>query len=426
MANPILYDEVTTMADVNVCERQFDRKLLPPSTHPFADLLAMSPSEIHERYTQQQHLEFFDTVDKLFADDPDPAGALPLIADLRAIPGIDGLRDRLDREAVCARFERLHKHVLGHPVWMHPFFVRFAEGDLARAQFRRFLSQYLNQIKNTRQCVALALGRLNSLELDIADIDGHALLAERISEQTQVVLAGILADEYGVAARPTGSGEHDELAGDMFSSVTHVELYRRLFELIDVPLADQDVPLLPSTADNVLIQRLIAGDRRFDQLEALASVGMAMEWGVPVFFSMLLRGVLLFADKNGIMVEPRQVEVLTGHVRQDVEHAVGVMLVAALWVRSEADMRRIMDTASAVMAGRYAMMTAIFEDTFGEPCPHLESLPIDPDYQLADRRILAALAEARSMADPSRIASNDYPADAVHLPFGTAIVEVAA
>ena len=78
-------------------------------------------------------------------------------------------------------FLELHDHVMNHPVWRHPFFLRFAEGAFSRDEFLRFGVHYFNQVKNTRQCVALALGRFHSL-MPMR----YGQLNERVSELTQV------------------------------------------------------------------------------------------------------------------------------------------------------------------------------------------------------------------------------------------------
>ena len=380
--------------------------------HPFADLCAISARDIYDRYIAQQHLEFTRAFEQLAGGRADAVAALPMLADVPLDAPEFGYVASLDSGAVCAIFEDLHRHVLGHPVWIHPFFERFARGDFTQAQFVAFGGHYLNQIKNTRQCVALALGRLHSLALE-----DMTYAHERIGEQSQVVLAGILADEYGVAAHPTTGHGDAALPTDLCWATTHVDLFRRLLALVDVPVGTQDRPMLPQVADNVLIQRGVASDPGYDMLEALASVGMAMEWGVPIIFSHLLRGVLVFGERTGLAITPYDVEVLSGHVTQDVEHAIGVMLAALLWLRSPDDLARVKQTTSLVMAGRYQMMSAIYEAVFDEPCAALDTAMLSPAHHLHDRRALDMIARMRATANPAMVDHRDYRSAPIVLPF---------
>jgi len=264
---------------------------------------------------------------------------------------------------------------------------------------RRFSTAYFNQIKNTRQCVALAVGRFNGL-MDLP----YGILNERVSEITQVSLAQLVADEYGVGSH---SVEDYPDLGHLFQSRTHIVMYRQLFDGLGIAAADQDVPMLWGVADNVLIQRLVAGDPTFTPLESLASVGLGMEWGVPEFFSLLLGGMIRVARRDNLALTARDLEVFIAHVRYDVLHAVSVMLVTSLYMRDDEDVAVVKNACNTLMAGRYAMMGDVYAHVFGDRCPGLGEIDVDDRYKLTDRRIEAALIKARQGVAPKNVERGD-------------------
>ncbi|MHA7816881.1 MAG: hypothetical protein ACX93N_10425 [Pseudohaliea sp.] len=384
--------------------------LLPAAVHPFPDLLALTPEAVLERYRQQQRADFEAAFRRL----REGGGMLPALPALRAALALDpgnpvGRNAAPDR--MQALFTELHEHVMAHPVWVHPFFRRFFDAAMTRDQAARFLCHYLNQVKNTRQCVALACGRFHSLAaLPFGPLN------EAVSELVQVVLAGLLADEYGTDGQPADRGA--TLAIDeLVNKRTHIVLYRQLFELLAVEPADQDVPFLPEVADNVLVQRLLAGSGAFREIEALASVGLGMEWGVPTIFSLLLGGLLRLAGREGLAWTPRHVEVLSGHVRQDVEHAIAVMVATALLVQDEEDVEAIRNATNMLMASRYAMMSGLYRAVFGEPCASIGELDLAQRYRVADRRIADALREARTRVPTDRVPDHARWSSSDHVPF---------
>jgi pyrroloquinoline quinone (PQQ) biosynthesis protein C len=284
---------------------------------------------------------------------------------------------------------------MSQPVWLHPFFVRVFEGRATLDQLRDSSIHYFNQIKNTRQCVAAAIGRFHGL-MGLP----YGPLNERISEITQISLAQLVADEYGVGVHDV---EDYPPLGHLLFARTHIAMYRQFFEGLGVPAQAQDAPMLPGVADNVLTQRLLAGHKAFTPLEALASVGLGMEWGVPEFFSLLLGGFIRADLREKLALTPDHLEVFIAHVRYDVLHAISVMLVTSLHMRSAEDVLAVKDACNTLMAGRYGMMTELYERVFGEPCPALAKIGLDPRYRLRDRRIEAALREARRETPPEAV-----------------------
>jgi pyrroloquinoline quinone (PQQ) biosynthesis protein C len=311
--------------------------------------------------------------------------------------------------ALEGMFLELHDHVMDHPVWRHPFFVRVFNGDFTKEQLTRFALQYFNQVKNTRQCVALALGRFSGvMEMP------YGLLNERVSEMTQIVLAQLLADEYGVGSH---SVEDYPSLGGLFESVTHIVMYRQIFEGLGVPFEEQDVSMLHGVADNVLIQRLVAGDENFTPLESLASVGLGMEWGVPEFFTLLLGGMVRFAWQNDVPLTREQLLVFVAHVQYDVLHAISVMLVTSFYSRDAEALTRIKGATNMLMSGRYGMMTAMYRHVFEEDCPSLKEIGLEPRYHITDRRIEQALLRARAGVADGRVVDAESYRRSTDMPF---------
>lgn len=371
------------------------RPVLPASVHPMPDLLDLSAEQVLAAFRDSQRADF----SAIIGDMGRPGTQLhQVFAEMAA--RVDGdnpfHRTALFRPgALDHLFLDLHDHVMSHPVWRHPFFVRVFDGGIDAAQLRRFAVAYFNQIKNTRQCVALAIGRFHGL-LDLP----YGPLNERVSEITQVSLAQLVADEYGVGSHAVE--DYPDL-GHLFRARTHMVMFRQLFDGLGVGAEHQDVPMLWGVADNVLIQRLVAGHPSFSPLEALASVGLGMEWGVPEFFSLLLGGMIRAAQRDSLPLTARDLEVFIAHVRYDVLHAVSVMLVTSLHMRGDGDVAVVKNACNTLMAGRYAMMTDVHAHVFGQDCPSLADIDLERRYRLTDRRIEAALAQARSGIAPDRV-----------------------
>ena len=369
--------------------------VLPASTHPLPDLLQRDAAGVLDAMRVAQRRDFLAMVAEIEAPASDLHG---LFAALRQrAPAGNPLHDiALFRPGALAdMFLDLHDHVMSHPVWLHPFFVRVFEGRADTAQLTRFAVHYFNQIKNTRQCVALAAGRFHGLMgLPFGPLN------ERISEITQISLAQLVADEYGVGAHDVA--DYPPL-GHLLLAKTHIAMYRQFFDGIGVPAEAQDVAMSPGVADNVLTQRLLAGHPAFSPLEALASVGLGMEWGVPEFFSLLLGGFIRIALRENLPLNAHHLEVFIAHVRFDVLHAVSVMLVTSLHMRGGADILAVKDACNTLMASRHAMMTDLYARVFGEPCASMHETDVAPHYRLRDRRIHEILREARKTVAPEAV-----------------------
>ncbi|MBR9970461.1 hypothetical protein [Magnetospirillum sulfuroxidans] len=372
---------------------------LPETVHPMPDLLNKSAEAVLAAFRDSQRADF----SAIIGDVNRPETVLHAVfAELAGRAAADNPFHRvaLFRSGALERmFLDLHDHVMGHPVWRHPFFVRVFDGDIDLPQLRRFATSYFNQIKNTRQCVAMAIGRFHGL-MDLP----YGPLNERVAEITQISLAQLVADEYGL-----GSHDVDDYPdlGHLFRSRTHIVMYRQLFDGLGIAADDQDQPMLWGVADNVLIQRLVAGDPAFTPLEALASVGLGMEWGVPEFFSLLLGGMIRVAQRDALPLNARDLEVFIAHVRYDVLHAVSVMLVTSLHMNDDRDVSVVKNACNTLMAGRYGMMTDVYAHVFGEKCPALAEIALESRYRLTDARIEMALLQARHTIAAKRVVRGD-------------------
>jgi hypothetical protein len=384
-------------------------RLLPSSVHPVPNLLDLNAEQVLAVFRDSQRADFSVTV----AQAETPGSALH---DLFSRLGQGVLADNpfhrialFTPGALERLFLDLHDHVMAHPVWRHPFFVRVFEGRIDLGQVRRFAVAYFNQIKNTRQCVSLAIGRFHGL-MDLP----FSILNERVSEIAQVALAQLVADEYGVGVHAVE--DYPDLAG-LLVSRTHIAIYRQVFEGLGIPAADQDQPMLWGVADNVLTQRLVAGHPDFTALEALSSVGLGMEWGVPEFFSLLLGGLIRVSERDQLGLTPKDLEVFIAHVRYDVLHAVSVMLVTSLFMHDERDVLQVKNACNMLMAARFGMMSDMYTHVFGESCPGLADIGLERRYRLTDRRIADALVRSRAGVSPSRMENGQDYQGSLAVPF---------
>jgi pyrroloquinoline quinone (PQQ) biosynthesis protein C len=362
---------------------------LMPGVHPLPNLLSLDAEQLLDEFKQSQLEDFTRVIAELDSID-NPLHRL--FGDMRAIADRDPANKFSDLElfrqgALQGMFLELHEHVMSHPVWSHPCFVRIFKGEFDAAQLTGFATSYFNQIKNTRQCVALAQGRFSGF-IDLP----YGCLNERVSELAQIVLAQLLADEYGVATHSIDS--YPDLSS-LLNSTTHIVMYRQLFEGLGIPFEEQDLPMLHGVADNVLTQRLLAGHPSFSLVESLASVGLGMEWGVPEFFSLLLGGMIRWAWREDVRLTRHHLIVFIAHVQYDVLHAISVMLATSLFGHEKEALQQIKQATNMLMSSRYNMMSDIYRRLFSESCRDIDTIGLDARYHISDRRIEKALIAAR-------------------------------
>ncbi|MEW8217722.1 MAG: hypothetical protein AB2733_01040 [Candidatus Thiodiazotropha taylori] len=383
-----------------------DGPLLLPGVHPLPNLLSLDAEQVLDAFRQSQLEDFTAIISDLDASE---SSLHHIFEELLVIAAKDP-DNRLSSlsifqpGAMQSLFVDLHDHVMSHPVWRHPCFVRIFEGDFKRDQLSAFALNYFNQVKNTRQCVALAQGRFSGF-IDLP----YGCLNERVSELVQIVLAQLLADEYGVGTHSIES--YPDLAS-LLGSTTHIVMYRNLFEGLGIPFEQQDLPMLPEVADNVLTQRLLAGHPSFSLLESLASVGLGMEWGVPEFFSLLLGGMIRWAWREEVELTQHHLIVFIAHVQYDVLHAISVMLATSLLGHEAGYEEKIKQATNMLMSSRYNMMSGLYRHLFDEPCDNIDQIGLESRYRITDRRIEQALLAARQeVADASVSDAQAYKSD---------------
>ncbi|MCG7919464.1 MAG: iron-containing redox enzyme family protein [Candidatus Thiodiazotropha taylori] len=383
-----------------------DGPLLLPGVHPLPNLLSLDAEQVLDAFRQSQLEDFTAIISDLDASE---SSLHHIFEELLVIAAKDP-DNRLSSlsifqpGAMQSLFVDLHDHVMSHPVWRHPCFVRIFEGDFNRDQLSAFALNYFNQVKNTRQCVALAQGRFSGF-IDLP----YGCLNERVSELVQIVLAQLLADEYGVGTHSIES--YPDLAS-LLGSTTHIVMYRNLFEGLGIPFEQQDLPMLPEVADNVLTQRLLAGHPSFSLLESLSSVGLGMEWGVPEFFSLLLGGMIRWAWREEVELTQHHLIVFIAHVQYDVLHAISVMLATSLLGHEAGYEEKIKQATNMLMSSRYNMMSGLYRHLFDEPCDNIDQIGLESRYRITDRRIEQALLAARQeVADASVSDAQAYKSD---------------
>jgi hypothetical protein len=142
-----------------------------------------------------------------------------------------------------------------------------------------------------------------------------------------------------------------------------------------------------------------------------------MEWGVPAFFSMIMAGILKVARREGLLLDGPSMEIWSAHVRQDVEHAIAVMVATGFYVDDAADAARIENATNVLMAFRYDMMSDIYREVFAERCPTITETALEARYLLRDGRIEPLLAAARAQVRPGSVRNyEEYRSRRVTLP----------
>lgn len=171
--------------------------------------------------------------------------------------------------------------LLQHELFSDPFIQTFSNLDqFELASARRFAELYYPHILRTRLYQANALGICPD-------------------ENIQFVLSDILHDEYGL-----GEIKH-----------SHMQQYRNFMAALGLSIkAASEYILIPEL--KLYISTMEQLTRNGDWLEAVAAVGVASEWPIPKYYSLLLKGL-----RNIPGIEEQHLELFSGHVELDVEHS---------------------------------------------------------------------------------------------------------
>jgi hypothetical protein len=96
-------------------------------------------------------------------------------------------------------------------------------------------------------------------------------------------------------------------------------------------------------------------------------------------------------------------EIWSSHVKQDVEHAIAVMIATSFYVRDKADEGRIERATNVLLAYRYDMMSDIYREVFDLDCPKIAHIGLSARHLPDDRRIKPLLAVARERIHPASV-----------------------
>lgn len=176
--------------------------------------------------------------------------------------------------------EELKARVDGHPFLRHPFLQHFSSQPLSREQARRFALLYYPHILRTRLYQACALGVTPD-------------------ESLQAALADILYDEYG-----NGNPRH-----------SHMEIYRKFMRALDITEEEMaDPAILPE--QQAYMDTMMRVTQGTDWLAAIGAAGIAGEWPIPAYYSLLLQGLRTVPG-----LTDGDLELFIGHIDLDIHHA---------------------------------------------------------------------------------------------------------
>jgi len=131
-------EEAVRFSDLLVSTASGAPRLLD-GVHPFPDLLSMDGEQVLSAFKSSQQRDFNLVIDQL----EDPANPLNRMLDeLRGIAEKDGENRFNELElfqpgALRDLFLQLHDHVMDHPVWRHPLFMRVFAGISPTSNWRR-------------------------------------------------------------------------------------------------------------------------------------------------------------------------------------------------------------------------------------------------------------------------------------------------
>jgi hypothetical protein len=307
----------------------------------------------------------------------------------------------LNLEEIISFQEEIQDHTMNHPVWSHPFLESFSSGDISPDAFRLFAPHFFNYVKNTSQTVALSIGKFYSLT------PGHyGLLSERISELTRLVLSQSLTDEFSINHR---NRDRNFEVMRLLNPHTNSSSYRQFLDKLNIPFPDQDIRLSHGMADTVIIMRLLAGSESFTELESLTSIGVNEIWGVSEFYSVILKGIKNFSEKQNTAFSENELEIFRNHSVYDLNYSLAFMLTAALHFHNDHPLVSVKNVINIVMASRYAMLSDLNRIVFDKESPRLYEHESHKQYLVGDRRIENELIIARQkLVEDTVININEY------------------
>lgn len=178
------------------------------------------------------------------------------------------------------KIKELDKIINSHLFFSHQFILEFSSKKLSKNQLKKFALSYYAHIFNTRLYQANTLGITSD-------------------ENIQAVFANILYDEYG--------------NGDIKKS--HLSLYRRFLNSLDIN--EYEAKAYPIFKEQ---QNYINNMARVTQSEnwlfAIGAAGIAGEWPIPRYYSLLLNGL-----KYSSFFSEDSLELFSSHIDIDIDHS---------------------------------------------------------------------------------------------------------
>ena len=174
----------------------------------------------------------------------------------------------------------IKERVISHPFLKHPFLQQFSTKNLSREQAQKFALLYYPHIQRTRLYQACALGVTPD-------------------ENIQSVIAKIMYVEYGNGTQAN----------------SHMAIYRKLMRSLDLT-EDQinNPPILPE--QQAYIDTMMRVTQSQDWLAAIGVAGIAGEWPIPPYYTMLLKGLRTVPG-----LTDADLQLFIEHIDLDVHHS---------------------------------------------------------------------------------------------------------
>jgi len=214
--------------------------------------------------------------------------------------------------------------LLQHELFSDPFIQTFSTIErFELVPARKFAELYYPHILRTRLYQANALGICPD-------------------ENIQFVLSDILHDEYGL-----GEIEH-----------SHMQQYRNFMLALGLSIKPaSEYTLLPEL--QLYISTMEQLTRNGDWLEAVAAVGVASEWPIPKYYSLLLEGL-----RNIPGIEEQYLELFSGHVELDVEHSRLIEQALLPYLNDEQNQARFTRGIEINMNARRILHQGLYREIF--------------------------------------------------------------
>ena len=161
-------------------------------------------------------------------------------------------------------------------------------------------------------------------------------------ENIQYVLSEILYDEYG--------------QGNL--EVSHMQLYRNFMIAIGIEIKDSSsYSVIPEL--QMYISTMEQLTRNGDWLSAVAAVGVASEWPIPKYYSLLLKGLRKIPG-----ITELDLELFAGHVELDVEHSKMIEQSVLPYLDDERNQKRFTQGVSINMQARRVFHAGLYREIF--------------------------------------------------------------